>query len=139
MNASNLLLGTHAWVWFMLGDKHLKNQYIQLIEKAINDSTIYLAGISLWEIAMLVRKKRIQLPQPCLEWLEQAMLSTQPEILPVTTSIAVESTQLPDGFHGDPSDRLIVATCRIHQLNLMKADKKICDYAKKGHLRVCQI
>lgn len=58
---------------------------------------------------------------------------------PLIPEIAVESVQLPDSFHGDPADRMIVATARVHQLTLLTHDKKILDYAKKEYVSVMRV
>ncbi|WP_374101352.1 PIN domain-containing protein [Pseudanabaena sp. lw0831] len=51
-------------------------------------------------------------------------------LLPLTPEIAVRSTRLPRGFHGDPSDRLIVASSLVHKAPLVSKDEKIrqCSY-----------
>jgi len=48
--------------------------------------------------------------------------------------IAVESYALPDVFHRDPADRLIVATARVANATLMTRDRRILEYAGRGHL-----
>jgi PIN domain nuclease of toxin-antitoxin system len=53
----------------------------------------------------------------------------------VVPEIALESTRLPDGPHGDPVDRLLMASARVHNLTLITADEKILAYADQGHLK----
>jgi PIN domain nuclease of toxin-antitoxin system len=53
---------------------------------------------------------------------------------PLSPSIAVESCELPEMFHRDPVDRLIVATARVANATLMTRDRQILDYAARGHL-----
>jgi PIN domain nuclease of toxin-antitoxin system len=52
----------------------------------------------------------------------------------LSPQIAIESHALPDEFHRDPADQLIVATARVTNATLMTRDRRILDYAARGHL-----
>jgi len=52
-----------------------------------------------------------------------------PSTADLTPSIAVESTRLPQPFHKDPADQIIVATARVHNCALATADEKILKYS----------
>ncbi len=134
-----LLLDTHVWIWLMGGSPELNSAQQEIINQATRESVVGIAAISVWETAMLVQKGRIQLEKPLLAWVQEALALPGIELKSLTPEIAVESSQLPDGFHGDPADRLIVATARIHQLTLLTSDRKILDYAKRGYLSVMAI
>jgi PIN domain nuclease of toxin-antitoxin system len=131
-----LLLDTHVWIWLLEGASELTPYHQNLINKAAKDNMIGVAAISLWEISMLVAKDRIHLEKPVLAWIKDALALPGIELLSLTPEIAVESCQLPDGFHGDPADRLLVATARMHQLTLVTYDQKIVDYAQKKYVSV---
>ena len=134
-----ILLDTHVFIWYVNGNteigKRLKNQ----IDEAIQSHSIYLASISLWEISMLDMKQRIILEMPCLEWINCAIEETHTQVLPITPTIAVESSNLPGKFHGDPADRLIVATARAEGLVLATRDANILDYGKSKLLSVLKV
>jgi PIN domain nuclease of toxin-antitoxin system len=66
-------------------------------------------------------------------WIETSLQRPNVKLLPLTPQIAVLSTQLPGGFHGDPADRLIVASSLVHQSPLVSKDEKIQQW---GHLQV---
>ncbi len=134
-----LVLDTHTWVWFIQGSEKLKAPTIKMIESAIKTRTLYVAAISQWELAMLIKKSRIILNEPALSWMQNAMQSLNLKILPLTADIAIESTELPGEFHGDPADRMIVASARIHQLTILTRDAKILEYAKEKHVRAIEI
>ena len=131
------LLDTHTLLWFSAGNKTLTNETRNLIENSIRKETLYLASISFWEISMLVAKKKITLNCPTLEWINQATLPLI--ILPLTAAISVDSCELPDNFHGDPADRIIVATARTEHLVLMTRDNQILEYSKKNHVLTFEI
>ncbi len=136
---SGLLLDTHVWIWLMEGRMELNSEQQQIIDEATQHSVVAIPAISVWEVAMLVEKGRIKLEKPLLAWVKEALALPGIELKPLTPEIAVESSQLPNGFHGDPADRMIVATSRIHQLSLMTHDQKILDYAQKEYLSVIPI
>lgn len=84
--------------------------------------------ISCWEVAKLVEIGRLQLTLPTTTWLDQALTYPGIELLDLTLSVVVESTQLPGPFHRDPADQMIVATARIHGLKLPTVDEKTLQY-----------
>ena len=126
------VLDTHIFIWLMQGSRELSNESIKEIESYSQQHTLYLSSISLWEIAMLEERKRIIFHQPCLQWLEQALESPGLSVENISPLIAVESSRLPGDFHGDPADRLIVATARSLQAKLITRDSKIIHYAAQS-------
>ncbi|MDF3055752.1 MAG: hypothetical protein K0Q74_1659 [Gammaproteobacteria bacterium] len=134
-----LLLDTHVWIWLMEGSVELSRKKQQMIDEAARHSIVGIAAISVWEMAMLVEKGRIKLEKPLLAWVQDSLALPGIELKPLTPEIAVESSQLPDGFHGDSADRLIVATARVHQLTLLTYDKKILRYAEEEYLSAIPI
>lgn len=136
---NGLLLDTHVWIWLLAGHEMIRPKQKKLIEEAASESLIAIAAISTWEIAMLVAKGRIILEEPVLSWLQVALNLPGVELKPLTPDIAVESSQLPGDFHGDPADRLIVATARVHQLTLLTHEEKILTYAKQHYLSAIKI
>ena len=121
------LLDTHALIWALTKPEQLPSAVTRLM----NDDANYpfgFAAISVWEIAMLVSKGRIELGHAVSKWFQAALNPAYIRLLPLTPAIAIESTVLPENFHADPADRLIVATARVHDLTLVTADKKILAY-----------
>jgi PIN domain nuclease of toxin-antitoxin system len=91
---------------------------------------IAISAITLWEIAMLAARGRIDFAEPPDIWLEELEGHPLIEVLPVTARIAAESVRLGPDFHNDPADQIIVATARLHGLQLMTADKRIRAWGK---------
>ncbi|MBK8816676.1 MAG: type II toxin-antitoxin system VapC family toxin [Methylococcaceae bacterium] len=123
-----ILLDTHIWVWWVHGDGNLPTEYSDLLQQRQNEG-LGISIISCWEIAKLVEHQRLILPCPIKEWLTQALAYPNIQLLNLTPQIAVESTQLPQPFHRDPADQLIVATSRIYGCSLMTLDGKIRSYS----------
>jgi PIN domain nuclease of toxin-antitoxin system len=117
------LLDTHAWIWYVAEPTKLERREIAALDAL--DSPPFISNLSLWEVATLVSLRRLDL-QPSFEhWISQATKPGVVRILPLTTEIAVELASLPDKFHRDPADRVIVATARTHRLPLLTRDQRI--------------
>ena len=129
-----LLLDTHAWLWLVAGSADLSTEARLTIDEAAAAGTLRIAAISLWEIALLASRGRIVLGKSIGLWLDEALADPGPAIDPLTPQITIESYALPDVFHRDPADRLIVATARVANATLMTRDRRILDYAARGHL-----
>ena len=126
-----ILLDTHAWIWWTNESSNLSSKARDAIQEA---DLIGIPAISCWEVAMLVSKQRVGLAMDVQVWIEVALQYSKVKLLPLTPEIAVLSTRLPGDFHGDPADRLIVASSLSHQAALATKDRKITDW---GFIPVC--
>lgn len=124
-----ILLDTHIWVWWAHGQPRLSSSSMNLLKQHEQDG-LGVSIISCWEVAKLVECKRLDLPNPVEEWLEQALRYPGVRLLSLTPRIVVESTQLPGTFHRDPADQLLVATARVQGIPLATVDRKILEYGE---------
>lgn len=131
-----LLLDTHVWIWLMLGDERLNLSFRRAVEQYKEKELILVSAISVWELGMLVERKRIQLEIDCLDWVEQAFASSNVNLIPLTPRIAIQSTRLPETPHGDPADRILIATAHEYNAILITHDQKILDYGKSKFIGV---
>jgi len=122
-----IVLDTHIWWWALNEPEQLSLHAAQIIDNT-PWGQVGIAAISLWEIALLFHKQRLLLKCTPQEWIERALKETGIQVLPLAPEIAVGAYQLPDEFHGDPADRLIVATARHLGAPLVTKDKKIRAY-----------
>lgn len=136
--SSPVLLDTHVILWSLLSPDELDKSSLQIIEKAQEKDQLYLSSITLWEIAMLKSKKRINVYQPIKEFLQFITDIDGLSIIDISASIAAESVML-DDFHGDPADRIIAATAVSSSLVLLTRDKKILSWADQGNVRVVSV
>ena len=132
MNNNSLILDTHFFIWLMEGRSELTADELKIIKQYSKKNPLLISAISIWEIAILQKKQRITLKQPTTIWVEKALESPLIVLASLTPAILCESVDLPDDFHKDPADRMIVATARIMQAKLLTRDKKILEYAKIG-------
>jgi PIN domain nuclease of toxin-antitoxin system len=122
----SVLLDSHIWIWWLTGQKDLTTRRrARLDELAEAGTPPFLAAISLWEAQMLYGKNRLQLEMDFPAWLSQASDPSVVRVLPLDTSVVLALDKLPKEFHGDPADRIIVATAKAHSLSLMTDDKGI--------------
>lgn len=117
-----IVLDTHAWIWWTNESTNLS---IKALDAINGTDSIGIPAISCWELAMLVSKGRIGLSMDVQIWIDLALQQPKVKLLPLTPAIAVLSTRLPGDFHGDPSDRLIVASSLVHKAPLVSKDEKI--------------
>jgi PIN domain nuclease of toxin-antitoxin system len=135
MPETGLLLDTHVWLWLESEPGHIGKPAANRIRKAAQDGKLWVSVLSVWEIGMLVAKERVRLSMPVDEWVRQAAATPGMRLLGLSPEIALESSRLPDSPHGDPVDRMLMASARMHNLTLISQDKKILAYAKLGHLK----
>lgn len=134
-----LVLDTHVWFWLVNGEERLKKNRGHLLSKidlASDRMNLLVSAISVWEIAMLETKGRVHFESGAKKWIHEALSAPGIQLLPVTPDIAIESTRLPATFHGDPADRILVASARLMNADLVTADEKILAYAKKGWVTI---
>ena len=120
-----VVLDTHVWVWWLLPESPLPDRERQALDRIAADEGIYLPAICQWEAQMLHGKKRIELPVPFSTWLRRATGPDILTVLPLTADTVIAVSDLPARFHGDPADRMIVATARAHDLPLATHDEAI--------------
>lgn len=124
-----ILLDTHTLLWLAEGDAKLGDEARKVIER----SELYLSTISIWEIGMLCTKGRIALTISLSDWIDH--VSQQVTFVPVDGQIALQAGTFDTALHGDPADRLILATARVREMPVITADRAILDYAAAGHVR----
>lgn len=118
-----IVLDTH--VWFFWVNDNIEELSKNALESIQSDETLGVSVISCWEIAMLVAKERLKLSIDVQLWVDQALKYPGIKLLNIDPQIAVLSTRLPGQFHGDPADRMIVATCMQNHSPLISKDKRI--------------
>ena len=120
-----MLLDTHVWIWWLTQGSPLKSVERDALDATAESGGVYLAAISLWEAQLLHSKRRLQLPLPFSDWLTRATESRVLTVLPLDREVVIAVDSLPARFHGDPADRLIVATARTHGIPLATRDRAI--------------
>lgn len=118
-----ILLDTHVLVWAVAESKRLSKAASAAILKNLAEGGLAVADITLWELAMLLSRGRIQAygtVEASVRLLTEGLI-----IKPVTSEIAAIAAQFPADFLRDPADRLIAATARSEGLALVTHDEKL--------------
>ena len=118
-----IVLDTHVWLFWVNDDRELiSKKALTAINRA---ESLGVSVISCWEIAMLLAKRRLAFNMDVQDWVNQASKYPGMRLIGLDAEVAVLSTRLPGNFHGDPADRMIVATCMKHNVPLISKDKMI--------------
>lgn len=123
-----IVLDTHVLVWWVSGAKELSRKAGKRIEKEAKTGEILVSSISVWEITMLVQKGRLKLTMDVARWIAEIEKLPFIEFVPVDNTIAAKSVTLPEPFHSDPADRMVIATAREYAATLVTSDKRIRSY-----------
>ena len=115
-----LLLDTHLWIWSQVAPEKLSARVARALENKANE--VWLSPVSIWELLLLVEKRRIALGCDVVEWITKAMAPLKEA--PLTAEIVLETTRfsLP---YPDPADRFLVATARSLGLTLVTSDARL--------------
>ncbi len=123
------LLDTHILIWWLNNSNQLSPAQREVIGAASAQSPLLVSDISLWEVATLHNLGRIQLTIPLRTWLDKAVAPPLVRRHGISPAIAAELATLPDSFHRDPADRILVATARTFGATLLTQDRRIIDAA----------
>jgi len=121
-----LILDTCAILWSVVDPKKLSAHAREILN--LDSAEVFISPISSAEIACRVERKRIELDRHWKVWFRYFVKLNGWQIVPIDLDIIEEAYSLPESFHQDPADRLIVATARLHSLVVVTGDKKILDY-----------
>ena len=135
MTTDGLLLDTCAVIWLSQGET-VADSAKAVIERARKAKvTICVSQMSAWEAGMLVSKDRLPAVRDAARWFNEFLSEAKVDVWPLTTEDLVASSFLPEFDHGDPVDRIIIATARAQNFAIVTRDRKILAYGAAGHVR----
>ncbi len=120
-----ITVDTHIIIWDALKPELLSQKAKTELEKANKGDGIIFCDISLWEIAMLIQKQRIEIDVTYSEFINLVRASNNYIFQPITLEIAGLSAQLKEKVSIDPADSIIAATSIILRAPLITADKTL--------------
>ena len=125
----NLLLDTHAFLWWVMDDDRLPPGTRTIL--ADPDNHLFLSAVTGWEMAIKSRLGKLKLPQGVERFVPHQIKVNGMEVLPIQMSHALQVASLPDHHH-DPFDRLLIAQAQVENMPLVTADSEI----EKYHVRI---
>lgn len=125
-----IILDTHTLVWMVASPEKLSRKARNVIEKETKKKAVLVSSISMWEICMLVQKRRLRFNIEPDVWLQRVESLPFLKFVPVDNRIAELSVNLPGTLHSDPADRMIIATAIENGATLVTSDKRILKYPR---------
>lgn len=117
-----VLLDTHIWLWYLLGDEKLSTNLQVIISSEKNE--LWLSPISVWETLVLAEKGRLELDSEAITWVKRYLRILDVKEARLTYEIAMLSRQL-DLSHQDQADRFIAASAIHYNLILATVDSRL--------------
>jgi len=120
-----IVLDTCILIFDTLAPAKLSKNALRAIVSAEKTNTLYCCDISLWEIAMLMQKKRLHPGTDIENYLNLILQARQIQVLSITSAIATLAVKPSLVVHSDPADRIIAATATHYNAKLITCDEKL--------------
>ncbi len=129
-----LLLDTHAAIW-IAEDQPIAAAAIEAIDAAYRaGSTVFVSGITAWEIGLLVSRNRLSLVARPERWFQRLLAIPGVRLADLSPDILIASSFLPGTPPRDPADRIILATARDLGATLITRDRLLLKYGEDGQV-----
>lgn len=126
------LLDTHVWICYLDGAAdRLPAPVADRLRAVAGSAGLLVSDISVWEVGTKAARGRLRLMPSPAAWIERASRQPGLSFVPLDRQILLGSTQLPGDLHGDPADRMLIATAALSGVPLVTADGAILDYAER--------
>lgn len=119
-----LLLDTHIWLWSALQPDRLTPRVARALANPENE--LWLSAISVWEVTVLQRKGRFEIPGELGGWVTRSMQDMELAEAPLTVEVALTLPSI-SFVHGDPADHLLAASAKVFDLTLVTADENLIE------------
>ncbi|HUF11729.1 MAG TPA: type II toxin-antitoxin system VapC family toxin [Longimicrobiales bacterium] len=135
------LLDTHVWIWHLQGEtRGMSGEASELVRRCVREDGVWVSDISVWEVGMQASRGRLELMPSVSAWVESASRRPGFSFMLLDRQVLLGSTQLPGDPHGDPADRMLIASAAISGRPLFTADERIIEYARRqGGFSVCDV
>lgn len=122
-----ITMDTCAIVWDALQPTKLSVNAKKAIKKADESHELLMSDISIWEISMLVQRKRVEVEETPANLVKLILGSRNYTVIGISPEIAELSVILDDEISSDPADRLIAATSILNHAPIVTADRNLRD------------
>ena len=122
----NFLLDTCAIIWLSAESDKLSMDTLSELTKPKN--RVHISPISAGELASAQHNKVIAFEGHWKTWLNDQIEINGWNVIPIDMAVIQEAYALPESYHDDLADKIIIATARLHELTLVTTDDKLLDY-----------
>lgn len=119
------LLDTHTFLWMAAEPDQLSDKVKNIVQQG--DCELFLSAASGWEVALLTRLKRIELPDEPERFISEAIQRMGIIPVPISFSTAISSAMLPL-IHRDPFDRIMIAEAKKEKMVVLTRDSQFKEY-----------
>ena len=120
-----ILMDTCVIIWDALEPSKLSDNAISAIEKADKHNALIISDISIWEITMLIKKRRLEVDSTAANFLNLFLQSRNISVQSISPEIAELSVNFDSEINNDPADRIIAATSIIHNAQLVTVNQNL--------------
>ena len=117
----NLLLDTHAFLWWLVDPSTLETEARDSIGDP--DNRVFVSSVVVWELTLKQSIGKLKIPDD----LDEALAHERFIHLPITIAHARAIAQLPP-IHRDPFDRMLVAQALVEGFHLVTRDPLVAQY-----------
>ncbi|MBZ9987953.1 type II toxin-antitoxin system VapC family toxin [Mesorhizobium sp. BH1-1-5] len=135
MTTDGILLDTCFMLWLSTEQPVTRVAVDKVASTRKNGGVIAVSIMSAWEIGMLVSKGRLPFIKSPLAWFEGFVKAGATSVEGIDSELLVESSFLPGAVHNDPADRIIIATARSRNLEIITRDRAILAYGAAGFVK----
>jgi len=118
------LLDTQALIWFINADAKLSEKAKEIIEN--QDNTLFISIISFWEMAIKLKKGKLNLAVP-LQSIIESIETSEMQILPILSETTLILEKLEE-YHKDPFDRMLIAQAMLEKTPIISVDENFKFY-----------
>jgi PIN domain nuclease of toxin-antitoxin system len=121
----NLLLDTHAWLWFVLGDSRLSaGARVHVLDAA---NVKFVSPASYWEVSIKINLGKYALNAPYPQFMRRAITGSGFRFLHISPRHTEKVSTLPF-YHRDPFDRLLIAQALVERMTIVTNDAEFASY-----------
>ena len=120
-----ILMDTCAIIWDALEPEKLSSKALKAINKADESNALIISDISIWELSMLIKKKRLEVDTTAANFINLFLQSRSISVQAISPEIAELSVSFGADINNDPADRIIAATSIILNAQLVTADQNL--------------
>jgi PIN domain nuclease of toxin-antitoxin system len=121
----SVLVDTHAFLWFVFDDPRLSADADRVF--SAQDIKKVLSVASLWEIALKVGLKKLDLGMSFSDFLHRCVQTRELDLLAIRLTHLISYIDLPF-HHRDPFDRMLITQARVERLPVLTSDKRFSIY-----------